>query len=162
MKSIRVITMALAAALALAGADSEPVTFYKLDFTVKEMEAGKTLDSHSYSVRIPAIGMPASIRAGNKIPLVAPNGTDFTYLEVGTNFDLRHFKEVAGEVSVEVAAEVSGIPSGTEKSSKPIIRQNKWNSTVSARLGKPTMIFSSDDQSSKRQTVVEMTATPVR
>jgi hypothetical protein len=43
----------------------------------------------------------------------------------------------------------------------PTIRQNRWVSTVAVPLKKPTVIFSSDDLTSKRQMQLELTATPI-
>lgn len=87
----------------------------------------------------------------------------FNYVDVGTNFDLRHFNEAGGEVSLEIVADVSSkVVASPEKPIRAIIRQNKWNSVVSAKIGKPTVIFTSDDLTTKRQMVVEMTAKPIR
>jgi hypothetical protein len=44
----------------------------------------------------------------------------------------------------------------------PVIRQVKWNAPVIVPLGKPTVIFSSDDPSSKRQMQLELTARPIK
>jgi hypothetical protein len=43
----------------------------------------------------------------------------------------------------------------------PVVRQNKWNSGVIVPLKKPTVVFSSDDLTTKRQMQVELTATPI-
>lgn len=168
MKNLTVFTLTLVSALSLAAADANPSVFYKLDFTVRDMEAGKTIESHTYSTRMGTLqgNSNASIRTGGKVPVSTSTdspltASQFTYIEVGTNFDLRHFSEAGGEVSLEVVAEVSSIVGSTERLNRPIIRQNKWNSVISAKIGKPTVIFSSDDLTTKRQMVVEMTATPI-
>ena len=41
-------------------------------------------------------------------------------------------------------------------------RQTKWGANVLAPLGKPTVIFSSDDLTTKGQTQLEVTATPIK
>jgi len=41
------------------------------------------------------------------------------------------------------------------------VRQNKWGSIVLVALRKPTVIFSSDDLTSKHQVQLELTATPI-
>jgi hypothetical protein len=43
----------------------------------------------------------------------------------------------------------------------PVIRQNRWSSNVVVPLKKPTLIFASDDATSKRQMQLELTAAPV-
>jgi hypothetical protein len=60
-----------------------------------------------------------------------------------------------------VAAEVSSAAE-TPDAPAPVIRQVKWNSPVIVPLGKPTVIFSSDDPSSKRQMQLELTARPIK
>jgi hypothetical protein len=44
----------------------------------------------------------------------------------------------------------------------PVTRQNQWRSAVVIPVKKPTVVFSSDDVSSKRQLQLELTATPVK
>ena len=153
---------------ALFGADALPGKSYKIDFTVKDMEAGKTITSRTYSMRA-EIGQPevGSIRTGSKVPVPtggssAITSMQFTYIEAGVNIDVHRFREADSAVFLVVSAEVSSfVETSSEKISQPIIRQNRWNSTVSAKIGKPTVIFSSDDVSSKRQMIIEMTATPI-
>jgi hypothetical protein len=41
----------------------------------------------------------------------------------------------------------------------PVIRQNKWDSTVLIPIGKPTVVFSSDDLDDRGKLQVELTAT---
>jgi hypothetical protein len=59
-----------------------------------------------------------------------------------------------------VTAEVSSAAETTDAPA-PVIRQVKWNSPVIVPLRKPTIIFSSDDPSSKRQMQLELTAIPI-
>jgi hypothetical protein len=62
-----------------------------------------------------------------------------------------------------VVAEVTSTASGEAPSTlPPLIRQNKWNSTVIIPVGKATTLFSSDDLHSKRKLQLEVTATPVK
>ncbi len=56
--------------------------------------------------------------------------------------------------SVAHQTEVAGV-------GEPVIRQNVWDSTVLVPIGKPTVVFSSDDLDSKGKMQVEVTATRV-
>ena len=77
--------------------------------------------------------------------------------------DVHRLKEGDSEVSMELVVAVSSVvEEPTEKTRQPVIRQNQWTSMVTVKVGKPTMVFSSDDVSSKRQMSVELTATPIR
>lgn len=163
MKILPIIGVLLGAASCVHAADTNPPKFFKLDFTEKELDGTKTISSHTYSVRVStAPPGTASIRTGSKVPAISNPSGEFTYIEIGVNFDIRQFQEVGGEVSLGLVADISSIAEdAAEKTKVPLIRQNKWNSTVSAKVGKPTVVFSSDDVSSKRQMLVELTATPI-
>jgi hypothetical protein len=152
--------------------DAEPLLkFYKLDFVVKEVEGGKVLNTRSYSMTVAAnLGHPtssegnAAIRTGDKIPVLGTGG-DTAY--VGTNIDCRSIREVERDLTLSLTADISSIPSEpaapatTAATRMPTIRQNRWVSTVAVPLKKPTVIFSSDDLTSKRQMQLELTATPI-
>jgi hypothetical protein len=143
----------------------EPAKFYKLDFVVKEVEAGKVLNARSYWVTI-SVDNNCSIRTGSKVPVPttpAVGTAQFTYLDVGVNIDCLHMKEVQNGLSLGVNADVSSVlqESTTPSNVLPIVRQNKWSSTVIVPLKKPTVIFSSDDLTTKHQMQLELTATPI-
>ncbi len=168
MKIVSVIALMMAAGLSASGAMQDSPKFFKLDFVVKDSDAGKTVSSHAYSVRAAVEARDgASIRTGSKLPLATGTASggalQFTYFDVGINFDVRHLRESDGEVSLELVVDVSSVvEEPTEKTRQPVIRQNKWNSLVTVKIGKPTIVFSSDDVSSKRQMSVELTASPIR
>jgi len=156
MRALHVFGFLLMAAIPMYGADTDPVKFFKLDFTTKELDGNKTISSHTYSVRAGADkGGSASIRTGSRVPY------NNAYIDAGINFDIHNFSEAGGEVSLDVVADISSFVENPERPQLPVIRQNKWVSKVSAKIGKPTMIFSSDDLSSKHQIIVEFTATPI-
>jgi hypothetical protein len=61
-----------------------------------------------------------------------------------------------------VSADLSTVQPSEAPNTPPIIRQNRWGSHVLVPLKKPTVIFSSDDLTTKRQMQLEVTATPIR
>ena len=137
--------------------------FYKLEFTVKDMEGARALSSRTYSMLAAAEGQPGSVRAGSKVPIPASSGSSqFTFIELGVNIDCRGIKEVQNELSLIVTADVSSTAQEAATAAYPIIRQNKWSSAVIVPLRKPTLIFSSDDVTTKRQIQLELTATPIK
>jgi hypothetical protein len=139
-----------------------PEHFYRLIFTLDEInDAGKVDNSRSYIATI-VTGRPGGqqrIRTGSRIPIAtgtAGGSTQFQYLDLGVNFDVRQVKEVGDKVS-SLAQEqhlVAGSPVGD-----PVIRQNRWDSVVLIPVGKPTVVFSADDLDSKGKMQVELTAT---
>jgi hypothetical protein len=148
---------------------------YQVVFVAQELEGGKVINSRRYETDMtlqgPGSGI-GSIRTGSKIPLATGSysgaqsqvQTQFTYIDVGVNLDFNHARLEGDRVFLLITAEISS--AGSESIiggvHEPIIRQNKWNSGVTVQLGKPTVIFSSDDVSSKRTMQIELTVTPMR
>ena len=141
--------------------------YFHLDFVVKELEGGKTINARSYAMTV-STDERTSVRSGNRVPVPSgprpapgtPSAT-FTFVDVGTNIDCWNSKEVQGQLALMVTAEVSSAVE-TPDAPAPVIRQLKWNSPVIVPLRKPTVIFSSDDPSSKRQMQLELTAIPIK
>jgi hypothetical protein len=157
------VTVLAGTCLAQEADKSEPQKFYRLDFVVKELEAGKTVNSRSYFMTV-AVGpkQKSEIRTGSRVPFQSSPG-NWQQLNVGTNFDCGEMQETPLGLSIYVFAQVESVleePSAGQ-SEHPIIRENSWRSTVALPLKKPTVIFSSDDPASKRQMQVELTATPI-
>jgi hypothetical protein len=158
--------------IAFAGsalAQADLVKFYKLDFVVKEVEGGKAVNSRSFATML-AVQAPgrdqaaaATIRAGGRVPVTTGNNTtsNTTYFDLGVNIDSRELREVQGDVSIFITADVSTIAQESP-GAVPITRQNKWAGTVLLPAKKATVVFASDDMSSKRQLQLELTATPAR
>ena len=165
-------------ALAMTGAaqtpqapkSAEPLKFYKLEFVVKEVEGAKVLNSRAYSMTVAANAPEAAaIRAGTRVPVVSTlTGGQYQFLAVGVNIDCRAVREGPRELSLLLTAEISSLP--TEQPSPattgppipPMVRQNKWSSSVIVPLKQPTLVFSSDDLASKRQMQLQLTATPIQ
>jgi hypothetical protein len=155
-------------ALALAGSavaqTAESSKFYKLEFVVKEVEAGKATNSRSFATMLAAKSPgvetpPATIRAGGRVPVTTANSTSF--YELGVNIDTRDLRELQGDVSVYITADISTIAQESP-GTVPVTRQNKWAGMVILPVKKQTMVFASDDIASKRQLQLELTATPIK
>jgi hypothetical protein len=137
--------------------------FYRLDFALKELEAGKVVSVRNYQMMTrsddPAT---SSIRSGGRVPVGGEKG--FTYIDVGVNLDVKRLSRVREEAMFDIIAEVSGAVDGEKASlaSPPTVRQTRWNSFVLIPLRKPSVVFSSDDPASKRQLQLEVTVTPLR
>jgi hypothetical protein len=146
-----------------AKAAAEQPKYFRLDFVVKELDAGKVTNSRNYSMTI-STGetMTSVIRAGSKIPITTGGGaesTGLTYIDVGVNIDCRAAKEIQGDLALNISAEIS---SAATTSPPPLIRQTKWSANVIVPLRKSTLVFSSDDAATKGQMQLELTATPIK
>jgi len=162
----------LATGVLLAQAD-KPATpaaepeYFRLNFVVKEVEHGKVVNSRDYSLVTLASGKDrSSIRAGTRTPIPAgpPEARQFQYVDVGVNIDCNSAQRLQNTLAMYVSAELSTMAPLQEKAVTlaPSIRQNKWNSAVVLIIGKPTVLFSSDDLTSPRTLQLEVTATPVK
>jgi hypothetical protein len=159
MRNLLLATLVLAGGTCFAQPPEQGWKFYKLDFAVKEVEGTKVLNSRTFStiVHVDTQGVRAaggSIRTGSKVPAGS------NYIDVGVNIDTQMVKEVQGDVALSVSAEISGTPEGGNPD-RPVIRQNKWSSYVVVPVKKPTVIFSSDDATTKHTVQLELTATPI-
>ncbi|MBV9082637.1 MAG: hypothetical protein JOZ62_08180 [Acidobacteriaceae bacterium] len=137
-----------------------PPKYYRLEFTVKEIEGGKVINSRSYAA-IAAATNKCSIRTDDSVPVArAPN--TYQTVDIGTHIDCQ-IKEAGEQLWISVAAQVSSFaPTEVNGQQQPLIRRVSWNSDVIVPLRKPTVIFSSDDLTSKGQMQLEVTATPIK
>ena len=165
------LTMAPGAGIAQnqdASKASESPKFYRLEFVVKEVEGGKVLNARAYLTTAstdPKAGT-TQIRAGGRVPYQTMVGdlksSSLQYLDVGVNIDCRNLQELEQGLSLFVSADVSNVPAGAgTPAAAPTVRQNRWSSMTIVPLKKPTMIFSSDDPTTKRQMQLELTVTPI-
>ena len=172
MLTIRTWSMCLLALTLLAvtglGADAVPSKFYKLDFVVKEVEGSKILNARSYSMTVSEdkVTEHSMIRAGSKVPYSTnPDGSQYSYLDLGVSIDCYHVTEMHDTMSLVITADISSIVQEasptTPVTRQPVIRQNKWQAGVIVPLKRPTVVFSSDDLTTRRQMQVELTATPI-
>jgi len=143
----------------------DPGKYLRLDFTVKELDNGKVITSRSYStISSVGPGSSCSIRTGDKIP-TQTGDKQFTYLDVGISIDCNSLRLIGNQLVLHVSADISGqVLDGAKPEAlngAPLIRQNRWNSSTIVTVGKATTLFSFDGATTKRQTQLELTATPI-
>jgi hypothetical protein len=151
-----------------------PVHFYHLDFVVQEMGAdGKPANSRSYTATVSTDSHDhgTSIRTGSKIPIATGSSgsgpalvnTQWQYIDVGVNLDVRNTHEIGRQLSLDLVAEVTSVGSTTDASlHQPVIRQNKWQASVLIPIGKATVVFTSDSLDNKGSMQVVATATALQ
>lgn len=156
MKIPRTIVLMFAATLCFA--QDAVQRYYKFDFIVKEIDAGKVQSARTYSVIGGVRGRENSImiRTGDKVQVPSGNG-QYTYIDVGTNIDCRIITETTNELGLSISADISS----ADAPRAPVISQIRWNSNVVVPLKKPTVVFTSESVSKKTQTQLEVTATPL-
>jgi hypothetical protein len=142
------------------------IHYYHLDIVVKELgEDGKVVNSRAYNATVSTDRGISTIRTGSRIPVnVTTKGGDIAYLDIGVNIDCGDVHETPQGVALSLTAEISSLatPVSAVNVSTPIIRQNKWHANTVLPLGKPTVVFSSDNVENKGRMQLEATATPLR
>jgi hypothetical protein len=137
--------------------------FYKLEFVVKEVEGSKTVNARSFVTMLTAqTGATSTIRVSGRVPVLVRAGTnDFNYLDTGVSIDAKDLRELQGELSLVISADISRVAQETQ-GTQPVVRHNGWAGAVLLSPKKPTVVFASDDTAAKTQLQLEVTATPVK
>lgn len=147
---------------------------YKLTFIIRELTAGKVVGSRTYSALYinNEHADSGAIRSGDRVP-VSSGGDQYQYQDVGVSIDFRspgspHVDPpAANKLVINVSADITNLVPSTTPGERgatgaPLHREQRWNSNVLLDLGKPTLLFSSDDPVSDRTTQVEVTAVRIQ
>ncbi len=138
--------------------------YYRLEFVLKELgDDGRVLNSRTYNTDVATGGRFSQVRAGTKIPVRTNDKNEIQYLDLGVNIDCDSARETPQGLGLHISAEISSIASPTSgEIASPVVRQNRWSSEALLSIGKPSVVFSSDNLENKGRMQVEVTATPLR
>jgi hypothetical protein len=149
---------------AQASAPKPEAHYYRLEFVLKELDGdGRVINSRNYQTSVSTDGRTSYVRAGTKIPIRVNDKDNIQYLDIGVNIDCEMARETAQGLALQIKSEISSLanpPAGNEAST-PMVRQNVWQSMTQLPIGKPTVIFSSDNLENKGRMQVEVTAVPI-
>jgi hypothetical protein len=186
MPARRLITATLSAillapALLFAQSQDTPDTssqqtglYLKLVYRTLQIGAdGKVASSHSYSTIVVANtghASPSKIRSSDKVPIATgiPSGGNiqYQYQDVGTNIDTSGAKLNGNQLTVNLSVAVSEVAKNDVAADKaipaPVFRALSWQSDVIVTVGRPTIIFTSDNVSDTGKTELELTATEIK
>jgi hypothetical protein len=152
------------------GTAAAPQHYYRLNLVVEDLDgAGKVVNARTFvTTATTTTGYTQEIRTGSKIPIPIGGGNSpvWEYMDVGVNFDVRDVKESGEKLGFRLGADISSLASQpaaqeTGVPGRPVVRQNKWDSTVLIPIGKATVVYSADDLDSKGKMQVEVTAVRV-
>lgn len=142
-----------------------PRKTYRLTFTITEVDDGKRSGTQHFSMVIVS-GQRTTMKQGSKVPVatgtVTENGspatqTQFTYLDIGLNFDATLDESVNG-VRLRSKAEQSSL--GADKLiagiQEPVVRQTVLEGTSILTPGKPLILGSLDIPDSTRRLDIEV------
>jgi len=138
-----------------------PITAYRLEFNVRELDSGKRVNSRNYMMMAQE-GSFAKIRVGNRVPYQTAE-KQYQYNNVGMNIDCRPHEQQEG-LALDIMVDFSSVapPSETAPSYNPVFRSNRSEVQAVVALGKPTLVASLDDVESNRRYEIEVTATKVK
>jgi hypothetical protein len=146
---------------------------YRLDYTIKEMEDGKVVNTRTYSLSMQSTeergrGM-GEVKTGSRVPINTQMNKDgassIQYLDVGINIQAQLYVMENSNLLLIGNVEISTLASGTESvgaGGAPIIRQIRSNTTSEVIAGKTNQIAALDDPISKHRFVIEVTPTKLR
>jgi type II secretory pathway component GspD/PulD (secretin) len=143
-----------------------PKKNYRLTYTVTEMDGTQRIGTQHFSM-ILASGQQTTLKQGSKVPIAtgsssssgagAPIQTQFTYLDIGMNFDAT-LSALGDGVSLKTRVEQTSI--AQEKSGvgeqDPIVRQTSLAGSSVLVPGKPLMLGSVDIAGSTRHLDIEV------
>lgn len=128
-----------------------PRKSYRLVYTITELDGDKTISTQHMSM-VAVIGQRTSVKEGDKVPLATgttgennSTQTQFTYIDVGMNFDAT-IEEQNDGVSLKSKVEQSSVgPTNTIAGvAEPVIRQTVLEGFSLLTLNKPVMLGSID------------------
>ncbi len=138
--------------------------YYRLNYVLRESDDGKTLNQREFTMNVSADPVEGrehtswNLRTGTKFPV--NTGKELNYIDVGVNIDTWARESESGALQLEVTTAISSVAAETANSGSPTIREVKVHSAVLAPIGKPTVVFTSDDPASRHQ--FELQVTPTR
>lgn len=141
-----------------------PVSVYRLDYKVYEVEGGKRTNSRSYTVFVRTLHYSAHLRTGNRVPINVGTSGGYQYQDVGMNID-SSIDEQEGKLLVSTVLDMKSIapsePGSANPTGNPVFRNLRLDDVTLAVAGKPTLVGSIDDVTSNRRYEIEVTATKI-
>lgn len=146
---------------------------YRLDFTIKEMEDSKVVNTRTYSMAMQSAEQrgrsDGEVKTGSRVPIATTNskdgGNSIQYLDVGISISAQLYVMqnsnllLSSNVSISTLA---GGPDSVGAGGAPIIRQVRSSTTSEVTAAKANQIASLDDPISQHRFVIEVTPTKLR
>lgn len=149
---------------------------YRLDYTIKELDDGKVVNSRSYSMVMQSAEergrTMGELKTGTRVPIatgVPKEGPpQIQYIDVGINIQAQLYVLENSNLLLIGNVEISTLPTGPDSSpggsfgGAPVIRQIRTNTTSEVIAGKANQVASLDDPISKHRFQIEVTPTKLR
>jgi hypothetical protein len=147
----------------------QPLHFYRLDFTFRELQDKKTVNSRSYTMLLADNGVMSILKSGARIPVPTGNTGQYQYIDVGVNLKCRVRGENEPPLLVAtidftspVVPEQGGAAATGMVKEQPVLRQANADVYAPIVTGKPLVIATMDDPSLPRRFEIEVTPTRLK
>lgn len=147
-----------------------PRKTYRLTYTLAESDGGKRVGVQHFSIVL-AAGQRTTLKQGTKVPVMTGSyetktdsqQTQFTYLDIGMNFDAT-LSDLPGGLLLKSKVEQSSLADehmSGPLSPEPVVRDTLLEGTSLLTPGKPSTLGSLDIPGSTRHVDIEVVAEPV-
>ncbi len=136
----------------------KPVSAYRLEFSLREMEEGERVNARSYAMLVEEDNW-GRIRVGSKVPITTGE-KQIQYMDVGVNIDCR-VRERENYLLLDTTIEMTSFvsPEGASGvAGNPVLRHLRSQVATAIPLAKPALISIADDTATKHRYEVEVTA----
>ena len=141
-----------------------PLSVYKLDFVLRELQDGKAINSRNYSMIVENRGR-GSLRTGSRVPVTVSTDKGIQYMDIGVNIDCGNVRAKEDNVTFNASIEVSSFALSEQSPTSgtpPVLRNMRAQMDAAVPVGKPTVIGIIDDANSTKRYEVAVTATKLK
>jgi hypothetical protein len=136
--------------------EPKPAVAYRVDFSINELEDGKKINTRHYSMNL--MGERKELKINTRVPVQSGVG-QFQYLDIGTNINA-HLETSESPIILDAVVEFSNLAISDSQVSAigppPSVRLTRIGTDTIVVLGKPMIVGSVDDLTSKRQFQLEV------
>ena len=146
-----------------ARAQEAPLSFYKLDYVLRELQDGKAINSRTYSMTVENRGR-GSTKTGARVPVTVSTDKGIQYMDIGVNIDcLVRSREDFVTLNTTIEVSSFALPEQSAASgTPPVLRNMRTQMEAAVPVGKPTVIGIIDDANSTKRYEIAVTATKLK
>ncbi len=145
---------------------AKPLSAYKLQFVLLELQDGKVVNTREYSLIMQdGRNRMADLKIGSRVPV--KNEKDFTYMDIGTNIRCYDLQAQSPNVALNCTVEISNFALPEQKlqtgiATAPVLNQIRSDIPAVVEEGKQTVVGFTDDPNSTKRYEIALTATKVK
>lgn len=142
-------------------AETRPVSFYKVEYTLRELQDGKAINSRNYMITVQDHQW-GEAKVGARVPINIGGTTQWQYMDIGINIRCKP-NGMNDFTGLQTSVEISSFALPEEKTAgQPVVRQMKTDMDAIVPNGKQTVIGGIDDVNSTKRYEISVTATKLR